>query len=159
MSIYLPKQVYDALKAKPDLTIEEVMEIQNSPYSTAARYRRDFKSLSEVGAAQVHHQINKTKIENWRVINQQFQQMSGLLVELLNSTGFESTEHLRKIYYARFSNSKGVETQTRRNFNRYFKRVREEVDLSKFKLIIYRSPVTRVGFYTVENPDFRTSDC
>lgn len=160
MSIYLPKKVYEALKAKPDLTIEEVMKIQNSPYSTAARYRQKFKELDEGDySGEVHHQINKTKIENWRVVNQQFQQMSGLLVELLNSTGFQSTGHLRKIYYARFSNSKGVETQTRRNFNRYFKRVREEVDLSKFKLIIYRSPVTRVGFYTAENPDFRTSDC
>lgn len=47
MPIYLPKQVYEALKAKPDLTIEEVMKIQNSPYSTAARYRQKFKSLKE----------------------------------------------------------------------------------------------------------------
>ncbi|HCJ6425086.1 hypothetical protein QDR94_06050 [Acinetobacter baumannii] len=158
MPIYLPKQVYEALKAKPDLTIEEVMKIQNSPYSTAARYRQKFKSLKEGAfSGQVHHQINKTKIERWRMINHQFQQMTDLLTELLSTTGFESTGHLREIYYGRFF--KGIETQSRRNFNRYFKRAREEMDLGKFKLKIYKSSTIRVGFYTTENPEFKPSDC
>ncbi|ATY42704.1 MULTISPECIES: hypothetical protein [Acinetobacter calcoaceticus/baumannii complex] len=160
MSVYLPKKVYDALKAKPDLTIEEVMKIQNSPYSTAARYRQKFKELHDGGyLRQVHHQINKTKIERWRRINHQFQQMTDLLTELLNTSGFESTGHLREIYYGRFSRVKGIETQSRRNFNRYFKRAREEIDFSKFKLKIYKSSITRVGFYTAENPEFKPSDC
>ena len=156
MSAYLPEQIYQALLKDPELTIKEIMAIQNTPYSTAARYRQKFKSLKH--GDQVHHKINKTKIENWRQANNQPQQMKDLLKELLNSTGFESTLCLRKIYYERYSKVKNGEMQSRRNFNRYFKKAREESDFNTCILEIYRSEITKLGFATRKKTDFKPSD-
>ncbi|ENV34294.1 hypothetical protein [Acinetobacter gerneri] len=160
MSIYIPKLVYKALMANPNLTIKEIMAIQNSPYSTAARYRQNFQGLKKECdySEQVHHKINKTKIESWRRINHQAQQMMDLLSELLNSMGFESTANLRDIYYSRYYATKSGEPQSRRNFNRYFKNARENLEKSDFRLLICRSSINRIGFYTVENPNYKPED-
>ncbi len=160
MSIYLPKLVYEALIANPNLTINEIMDVQGTPYSTAARYRQRFESLKKECdyAEQVHHKINKTKIETWRKINHQSQYMSDLLIELLNSSGFQSTSHLRAIYYDKYYSVNNGEPQSRRNFNRYFKTARENLEQSKFKLLICRSPVNRIGFHTVINPNYSPED-
>lgn len=156
MLVYLPEQIYLALLKNPDLTIKQIATIENRPYSSAARYRKKFKSLT--CNDQVHHKINKTKIENWNKINHQLAQVTKVLTELLNSTGFESTDHLRKIYYEKFSKNNGSEFQSRRNFNRYFKTARENLNPSLFKLVISRSPINRIGFYTQTNLEYKPTD-
>lgn len=84
--------------------------------------------------------------------------MSDLLIELLNSSGFQSTSHLEAIYYDKYYSVNNGEPQSRRNFNRYFKTARENLEQSKFKLLICRSPVNRIGFHTVINPNYSPED-
>jgi hypothetical protein len=89
----------------------------------------------------------------------QRQQMDELLKDLLNQNGFASTAHLRELYYSRYSTSNSVcETQSRRNFNRYFKAARESLEVEQYKLEIYRSSNNKTGFCTRQNAAFKPTD-
>lgn len=73
----------------------------------------------------------------------------------LNNDGFDSTLDLRERFYKEYSKYKN---QTNRTFNRYFKKFRDDVNMSQYKLKIVRSSVRLQGFYTEENTDFKPKD-
>ena len=75
-----------------------------------------------------------------------------------DTKGIESTANLRDMYYSRYYTIKSGEPQSRRNFNRYFKKTRENLEKSNFRLLICRSSTNRIGFYTVENPNYKPED-
>lgn len=157
--LYIPKDIFKALEQDSGLSVKQVMEIQGAPYSTAARYRQNFNLIkNEPESYSVQH--TKNQIENYRKISvQQRQKLNELLSDLLNKNGFTSTAHLRELYYSRYStlSSKG-ETQSRRNFNRYFKAVRESLNVEQYELEIYRSSNHKMGFCTRQNAAFKPKD-
>ena len=159
-SLYIPKKAYEALEQCPELSIEKIMEIENKSYPTAARHRKNFKLIKDKPESYlVRHTKNKVDIGGYRKINMQRQQMDELLKDLLNQNGFASTAHLRELYYSRYSTSNSVcETQSRRNFNRYFKAARESLEVEQYKLEIYRSPNHKIGFCTRQNAAFKPTD-
>lgn len=159
-SLYIPKDIYDALEQDVGLSIKQVMAIQGTPYSTAARHRKNFKLIKDKPKSySVRHTKNKVDIGGYRKINMQRQQMDELLKDLLNQNGFASTAHLRELYYSRYSTSNSVcETQSRRNFNRYFKAARESLEVEQYKLEIYRSSNNKTGFCTRQNAAFKPTD-
>lgn len=159
-SLYIPKDIYDALEQDVGLSIKQVMAIQGTPYSTAARYRTNFKLIKDKPKSySVRHTKHKVDIGGYRKINMQRQQMDELLKDLLNQDGFASTAHLRELYYSRYSTSSSVcETQSRRNFNRYFKAARESLEVEQYKLEIYRSSNNKTGFCTRQNAAFKPTD-
>ena len=159
-SLYIPKDIYDALEQDVGLSIKQVMAIQGTPYSTAARHRKNFKLIKDKPESYlVRHTKNKVDIGGYRKINIQRQQMEALLKDLLNQDGFSSTAHLRELYYSRYSTSSSAcETQSRRNFNRYFKAARESLEVEQYKLEIYRSSNNKTGFCTRQNAAFKPTD-
>ena len=159
-SLYIPKKAYEALQQCPELSIEKIMEIENKSYPAAARYRQNFNLIkNEPESHSVRHTKNKVDIGRYKLLNMKRQQMDELLNDLLNQDGFTSTAHLRELYYSRYStlSSKG-ETQSRRNFNRYFKAVRESLNVEQYKLEIYRSSNHKIGFCTRQNAAFKPKD-
>jgi hypothetical protein len=155
-TLYLPRDVYFALENQPNLSTTEIAKISGKADSTAARYKRTYRILkTNPDINEVRHLVNEVNIGEWRKNNHQPQQMIELLSELLNSNGFESTAHLREIYYKRYFKIKSGEPQSRRNFNRYFKMARDKLELdlklNKYKLKICINPISRLGFYTIEN--------
>lgn len=154
--IYFPQNVYDALQENPNISIAEIQQLNACHLSTAYRYKREFSfAVNNPEKVLIHHTINKVKIENWKKINKQQEYLNIFLDSKLNNNGFESTPDLRNQFYEEHSEYKN---QTNRNFNRYFKRFRDEVNMSRYKLKIVKSSIRLQGFYTEENSEFKPAD-
>lgn len=154
--IYFPKNIYDALQENPKISIAEIQQVNKCHQSTAYRYKSNFEfAIKNPDKVLIHHKINKVKIENWRQLNNQQEHLNLFLSFTLNNDGFDSTPDLRNRFYEKYPIYKN---QTNRTFNRYFKKYRDEVNMSRYKLKIVRSSVRLQGFYTEENTDFKPKD-
>ena len=154
--IYFPKNVYDVLLENPNISISEIQQLNECHQSTAYRYKSNFYfAIKNPEKVLIHHTINKVKIENWKKINKQQEHLNLFLDIKLNNDGFESTPDLRNHFYEEYSEYKN---QTTRTFNRYFKKFRDEVNMSRYKLKIVKSSIRLQGFYTVEKLDFKPKD-
>lgn len=154
--IYFPQNVYDALQENPNISIAEIQQLNACHLSTAYRYKREFSfAVNNPEKVLIHHTVNMVKIENWKKINKQQEHLNIFLDSKLNNNGFESTPDLRNQFYEEYSEYKN---QTNRNFNRYFKRFRDEVNMSRYKLKIVKSSIRLQGFYTEENSEFKPAD-
>ncbi len=73
----------------------------------------------------------------------------------MNNDGFDSTQDFRNKFYEEYPI---YQNQTNRTFNRYFKKFRDEVNMSQYKLKIIKSLIRLQGFYTEDNLDFKPKD-
>ncbi len=155
-TIYFPQNIYDALQENPNISIAEIQQLNACHLSTAYRYKREFNfAVNNPDKVLIHHTINKVKIENWKKIHKQQEHLNIFLDSKLNNDGFESTPELRNSFYKEYPIYKN---QTNRNFNRYFKRFRDEANISQRKLKIVKSSIRLQGFYTEENLEFKPAD-
>ncbi|WP_097355283.1 hypothetical protein [Acinetobacter baumannii] len=154
--IYFPKNIYDALQENPKLSIAEIQKLYKCHESTAYRFKSNFDfAIKNPDKVLIHHEINKVKIENWQKINKQQEYLNLFLEIKLNNDGFDSTPDLRNKFYEEYPIYKN---QTNRTFNRYFKKFRDKVNMSQYKLKIVQSSIKLQGFYTEENSDFKPAD-
>ncbi|HFX6516899.1 TPA: hypothetical protein ACIFEI_000522 [Acinetobacter nosocomialis] len=154
--IYFPKNIYDALQENPKLSIAEIQKLYKCHESTAYRFKSNFEfAIKNPDKVLIHHEINKVKIENWQKINKQQEYLNLFLEIKLNNDGFDSTPDLRNKFYEEYPIYKN---QTNRTFNRYFKKFRDKVNMSQYKLKIIQSSIKLQGFYTEENSDFKPAD-
>ncbi|MDC4917140.1 hypothetical protein OHV93_04670 [Acinetobacter baumannii] len=157
--IYLPENIYFALESNPNLPIKVIMEISKRGRATAYRYRTGYRKLkNEPNSYQVIHVYEKVDISGFRKNNNQKKDLYYFIVELLQGEGFVSTKDLITKFYVNYPIYRG---QTKNNFNKYFKMVRDDLERQKisYKLFIRKSPIVKIGFHTIENPDFGSSDC
>lgn len=154
--IYFPKNIYDALQENPKISIAKIQQLNKCQQSTAYRYKSNFEfAIKNPDKVLTHHTINKVKIENWKKINKQQEHLNLFLDIKLNNDGFDSIQDFRNKFYDEYPIYKN---QTNRTFNRYFKKFRDEVNMSQYKLKIVRSSIRLQGFYTEENTDFKPKD-
>ncbi|ATI40353.1 hypothetical protein BS103_07535 [Acinetobacter baumannii] len=154
--MYFPKNIYDALQENPKLSIAEIQKLYKCHESTAYRFKSNFDfAIKNPDKVLIHHEINKVKIENWQKINKQQEYLNLFLEIKLNNDGFDSTPDLRNKFYEEYPIYKN---QTNRTFNRYFKKFRDKVNMSQYKLKIVQSSIKLQGFYTEENSDFKPAD-
>jgi len=154
--IYFPESIYVVLQENPNISIAEIQQLNECHLSTAYRYKSNFEFANKnPDKVLIHHTINKVKIDNWRKINKQQENLNYFLIIKLNNNGFNSICDLRNKFYEEYPIYKN---QTNRTFNRYFKKFRDETNISKYKLKIVKSSIRLQGFYTVENLDFKPAD-
>ena len=154
--IYFPKNVYDALQENPNISIAEIQQLNECHRSTAYRYKSNFYfAIKNKDKVLISHKMNQVKIENWKLLNYQQKDLNLFLSLNLNSEGFKTTSELRNKFYEKYSTYR---FQSDRNFNRYFKRFRDEVNISQCKLKIVKSLIRLQGFYTEENSEFKPAD-
>ncbi len=155
-SKYLPKKLYDALQENPSLSIPEIQEIMECSPATAYRHRSAFKEFTEnKNKYPIHDEYNRVYIKDWKLINNQKNDLEKLIISILNNTGFKSTKELRDLFY---KNHPKYKHQTNRNFNRYFEIIRDKLNKDKHKLEIYRSSNNKTGFCTRQNAAFKPTD-
>lgn len=157
--IYLPENIYLALEDNPNLSIKEIMEISKRGRATAFRYRSSYRRLkNNPDSYQVVHIYEKVDISGFRKNNNQKKDLYCFIEVLLQGDGFVSTADLISKFYRRYPIYRG---QTKNNFNKYFKMVRDDLGKQKisYKLLIEKSHIVKIGFHTVENLGFETSDC
>lgn len=157
--IYLPKNIYFALEDNPNLSIKNIMEISKRGRATAYRYKVDYKKLKgNPNNFQVIHKYEKINISGFRKNNNQKKDLSCFVESLLQEDGFVSTADLISKFYRRYPIYRG---QTKNNFNKYFKMVRDDLGKQKisYKLLIEKSHIVKIGFHTVVNLGFESSDC
>lgn len=153
---YFPKNIYDALKQDPDLSIKDIKNIANCHRSTAYRYKNNFNfCIKNPDMILIAHTINKVDIKTLKKSSEQQKHLDLFLSIQLNSDGFESSTELRKKFYAKYPI---YSSQSKQNFNRYYKRFRDGINISKYKLKIIASILKPIGFYTVGNPNFKPED-
>ena len=155
-STYIPKELYEILENNPDFSVLEIRETMKCSRATAYRYKKGFKLFNKYrNKYLIHHKINKVKIEKWKLINNQENDLEKIIISILNNTGFKSTKELREIFYKQHPKYKH---QSDRNFNRYFKKVRDKLNKDKYKLEILKSDIKIVGFFTQVNLNFKPTD-
>jgi hypothetical protein len=155
-SIYIPKKLFDILESNPDFSAAEIKEFMKCSRATAFRYRKNYKSFTENRNEDlIHHKINRVKIETWKSIYNQEDDLKSLLDIVLNENGFRSTNELREDFYKKHPEYKH---QSNRNFNHYFKRIRDKIIKEKYKLEILQSKIKTVGFCTQINSNFKPTD-
>lgn len=153
-SFFIPLDVFNALKNNPKLSIEDIEELANVAYSTAARYKNFYiKHCNNL--ISVHHNKNKVVIAGYTKLNEQYSKLKIFLDCLLNSEGFESSQDLRNKFY---NENPEFKNQKNRNFNRYFRKYRDEVNPTINKLKICGSNEKLIGFCTRENIHFKPTD-
>ncbi len=153
---YFPKNIYDALKQNPDLPIKDIQHITNCARSTAYRYKSNYNfCIKNPEIVLIDHTINRVDIKTWKKRNEQQEHLNQFLSISLNTHGFESSPDLRNQFYAKHPM---YSSQSNQNFNRYFKRFRDEVNMSQYKLKIMNSILKPIGFYTVNNPNYSPKD-
>ncbi|WP_336965313.1 hypothetical protein [Acinetobacter pittii] len=157
--IYLPENIYFALEDNPNLSIKDIMEISKRGRATAYRYKVAYKKLKgNPNNFQLIHKYEKINISGFRKNNNQKKDLSCFIESLLQDNGFISTADLINKFYKKYPIYRG---QTKNNFNKYFKMVRDDLERQKisYKLFIKKSHMVKIGFHTIENPDFGSSDC
>jgi hypothetical protein len=157
--IYLPENIYLALEDNPNLSIKEIIEISKRGRATAFRYRSSYRRLkNNPDSYQVVHIYEKVDISGFRKNNNQKKDLYCFIEVLLQGDGFVSTADLINKFYKKYPMYRG---QTKNNFNKYFKKVREDIEEKRmsYKLFIKKSHIVSTGFYTIFNPEFKPSDC
>lgn len=142
--MYIPLEILNALKKKPDLTANQIAYKFDKSKSSAYRYIQIFKKVDHTNG----YTINQLTTFHKKVIDNH--SFDNFIFKTLKTGGFKSTKELYEKFKLEFPLSNHL---SRRTFNKLFAstRARQKIALKKRVLRISRSKnKPLIGFFTVK---------